>query len=80
MITDNSEEYDDYKVKFMQPCGPTKYFTGPAIDDLAWVPKNHILQSITAPTCMSQRGSKYSITDADNSIVTKTFKLLMKNQ
>ena len=80
VITDNSEEYDDYKVKFMHPCGPTKYFIWPAIDDLTWVPKDHILQSITAPTCISQRGNKYTITDADNAIVTKNFKVFMKNQ
>ena len=70
-IIERSEEYGDYKVKFMHPHGPCKIMKWPSIkDDICWVPAEHILQGIPAPVASSS-GRNYTITESTVNSINK---------
>ena len=49
IITNVDKEGEDVQVKFMHPSGPSRYFQWPHVDDICWVPNDHILCKIDIP-------------------------------
>ena len=65
----DGEEDDEFQVKFMLPNGPSNYFQWPCKDDVCWVPKSHLLCTISAPTTTSL-GRQYQISQDTTSLVS----------
>ena len=49
IITNVDEEEQDVQVKFMHRSGPSRSFQRPHVDDICWVPNDHILCKIDIP-------------------------------
>ena len=67
-------EHEDYKVKFMQPCGPAVSFSWPKNDDICWVPHAHVLCSVPIPrTTRNER--QYKVDDATREEIGVAFEI-----
>ena len=69
-------EEEDMQIKFMHPPGPSRSFQWPNIDDICWVPNEHILYKIDIPTTSS--GRSYNIKQEDRKQTEKLFLLIAK--
>ena len=67
------EETEDVLIKFMHPCGPAKSFNWPQKDDVCWIPHQHIVCAIEAPSLSSNRGS-YSLTGNSVLLINQALK------
>ena len=71
IITNVDDEEEDVQVKFMHPSGPSRSFQWPHVDDICWVPNDHILCKIHIPITSS--GRFYSILEHDRKLTKEQF-------
>ena len=65
LVEEVSEEFGDYKIKFMHPHGPAKTFYWPSRDDCCWIPESDLHCVISAPFLKSSSTRNYSISHND---------------
>ena len=53
IIINVDKEEEDMQVKFMDPSSPSRSFQWPHVDDICWVPNDHILWKIDIPITLS---------------------------
>ena len=70
-IITNVDKEEDVQVKFMYPSGPSRSFQWPHVDDICWVPNDHILCKIDIPITLS--GRFYSILEHDRKVTEEQF-------
>ena len=70
-IIANVDKEEDVQVKFMHPFGPSSSFQWPHVDDICWVPNNHILCKTDIPITSS--GRFYSILEYDRKVTEEQF-------
>ena len=66
IITNVDKEEEDVQVKFMHSSGPSRTFQWPHVDDICWVPNDHILCKIDISIISS--GRFYSILEHDRNL------------
>ena len=71
IITNVDKEEGDVQVKFMHPSSPSRSFQWSYVDDICWVPNNHILCKINIPITSS--GRVYSILELDRKLTEEQF-------
>ena len=69
-ITTNVHK-EDVQVKFMRPSRPSRSFQWPHVEDICWVPNDHILCKIDIPITSS--GRFYSILGHDIKLTEEQF-------
>ena len=69
-IITNVDKEEDVQVKFMYPSGPSRSFQWPHVDDICWVPNDHILCKIDIPITS---GRFYSILEHDRKVTEEQF-------
>ncbi|GBN04988.1 hypothetical protein AVEN_182575-1 [Araneus ventricosus] len=65
-------EYNDYKIMFMHPHGPSASYTWPKPLDVCWIPYKHIMKIVSAPS--TNTGRTYKITPEENNSIELSFK------
>ena len=70
-IITNVDKEEDVQVKFMHPSRPSRFFQWPHVDDICWVPNDHILWKIDIPITSS--GRFYSILEHDRKLTEEHF-------
>ena len=65
ILTDYDEINKDYKVRFMRERGSEMVYAWPRLDDVCWVPAEHVLCIIDAPETVNS-GRTYTISDASH--------------
>jgi len=58
------DKRDDYKVVFMHPRGPSRYFRWPQREDICWVPRVYMLGNVSALSTATGQSSKISAEDS----------------
>jgi len=71
VIDVDEEGKEDVQVKFMHPPGPSRSFKLPNIDDVCWVPNEHMLCKIGIPNTTS--GRTYTIATNDRELTEERF-------
>ncbi|GBM70128.1 hypothetical protein AVEN_240797-1 [Araneus ventricosus] len=66
------DEYNDYKIMFMHPHGPSALYTWPKPLDACWIPYEHIMKIVSAPS--TNIGRTYKITPEENNSIELLFK------
>ncbi|GBM71628.1 hypothetical protein AVEN_246210-1 [Araneus ventricosus] len=66
------DEYNDYKIMFMHPHGPSALYTWPKPLDVCWIPYEHIMKIVSAPSTTT--GRTYKITPEENNSIELLFK------
>ena len=67
MIRETSEEHADVLLSFLHPHGLAVSYRWPAREDLCWVPSQHLLRYIDAPTTSS--GRQYHLSSKDRAVL-----------
>lgn len=65
------DKNNDYEVIFMHPHGPSKSFRWPQREDICWVPQDHILGKIKAPSTLT--GRSYVMANDDSATVHSAY-------
>ena len=73
LIGEISDEYGDYKVKFMHPNGPTRQYYWPEKEDTCWVAVEDMLCLIETPLLTSSSSRKYGITKQNEDAIIAAF-------
>ncbi len=76
-ITENSVEEKDSLITFLHPHGPSKSFQWPLRSDICWIPWEHVLCIIVAPTTTAT-GRSYSIPSKTMSEIDSKFKKMVR--
>ena len=71
IITNVDKEEEDVQVKFMHPSHPSRSFQWPHVDDICWVPHDHILCKIDISITSS--GRFYSILEHERKLTEEQF-------
>ncbi|GBN81943.1 hypothetical protein AVEN_199812-1, partial [Araneus ventricosus] len=71
-IVEYYDEYNDYKIMFMHPHGPNASYTWPKPLDVCWIPYEHIMKIVSAPSTNTRRTDK--ITPEENNCIELLFK------
>ena len=71
IITNVDKEEEDVQVKFMHPSNSNRSFQWPHVDDICWIPDDHILCKIDIPITSS--GRFYSILEHDRKVTEEQF-------
>ena len=67
IIKEIDQSSSDFLVDFMHPCGPSHSFHWPKKRDICWIPCQHILCLVDAPTLINSRGFyQLSLKSAEN--------------
>ncbi|GBO40968.1 hypothetical protein AVEN_170674-1 [Araneus ventricosus] len=71
-IVECYDEYNDYKIMFMHPHGPSASYTWPKFLDVCWIPYEHIMKIVFSPSTNTRR--TYKITPEENNCSELLFK------
>jgi hypothetical protein len=72
LIVKCCDEYNDYKIMFMHPHGPSASYMRPKPWDVCWIPYEHIMKIVSAPS--TNTGRTYKITPHENNSIELLFK------
>ena len=71
IITNVDKEEEDVQVQLMHPSCPSRSFQWPHVDDICWVPNDHVVCKSDIPITSS--GRFYSILEHDRKLAEEQF-------
>ena len=73
LITELSDECEDVKVRFMNRSKRSGMLTWPRLDDICWIPFQHILGIIPAPEAYGRGARMYKLQKNTNDAISRKF-------
>ena len=71
MVSEIDSVNDDFKIKFMHPNVPSRFYNRPNRDDVCWEPRLNVISIIEAPSLSSLSKQQYHISKEDNLLIEK---------